>query len=92
MNKNASKKLSKRKRRILARLKKANSSKEKGEERLFDEIRYLFYITNDRQRLASRIVFGCNDRCNQENLIAQLAAQRALHAPVDNLRSNWATC
>ncbi len=67
-----------------------NISKEKGEERLFDEIRYLFYITNDRQRSAARIVFGCNDRCNQENLIAQLAAQRALHAPVDNLTSNWA--
>lgn len=67
-----------------------NITKEKGEERLFDEIRYLFYITNDRQRSVSRIVFGCNDRCNQENLIAQLAAQRALHAPVDNLTSNWA--
>ena len=67
-----------------------NITKEKGEERLFDEIRYFFYITNDRQRSATRIVFGCNDRCNQENLIAQLAAQRALHAPVDNLTSNWA--
>jgi hypothetical protein len=67
-----------------------NITKEKGEERLFDEIRYFFYITNDRQRSAARIVFGCNDRCNQENLIAQLAAQRALHAPVDNLTSNWA--
>jgi hypothetical protein len=67
-----------------------NISKEKGEERLIDEIRYLFYITNDRQRSATNIVFGCNDRCNQENLIAQLAALRALHAPVDNLTSNWA--
>ena len=67
-----------------------NITKEKGQERLFDEIRYLFYITNDRQRSATRIVFGCNERCNQENLIAQLGAQRALHAPVDNLTSNWA--
>lgn len=67
-----------------------NISKEKGEARLIDEIRYFFYITNDRRQSASRIVFGCNDRCHQENLIAQLAAVRALHAPVDNLTSNWA--
>lgn len=67
-----------------------NISKEKGEARLIDEIRYFFYITNDRQKSAANIVFGCNDRCNQENLIAQLAALRALHAPVDNLTSNWA--
>ena len=67
-----------------------NISREKGEARLIDEIRYFFYITNDRQRSAANIVFGCNDRCNQENLIAQLSALRALHAPVDNLTSNWA--
>ncbi len=67
-----------------------NISKEKGEVRLIDEIRYFFYITNDRRQSASRIVFGCNNRCHQENLIAQLAAVRALHAPVDNLTSNWA--
>jgi hypothetical protein len=67
-----------------------NITKEKGEERLFDEIRYLFYITNDRKTSAAGIVYGCNDRCNQENLIAQLTALRALHAPVDNLTSNWA--
>jgi hypothetical protein len=67
-----------------------NISKEKGEVRLIDEIRYLFYITNDRKQSATKIVFGCNDRCNQENLIAQLSALRALHAPVDNLTSNWA--
>ena len=37
------------------------------------------------------MVFECNDRCNQENLIAQLAGGvRALSAPVDNLDSNWA--
>lgn len=67
-----------------------NISKQKGEACLIDEIRYLFYITNDRQKSAANIVFGCNDRCNQENLIAQLSALRALHAPVDNLTSNWA--
>jgi hypothetical protein len=68
-----------------------NISQEKGELRLVDEVRYFFYITNDRQAQPAEIVFGCNDRCDQENLIAQLAGGvRALTAPVDNLLSNWA--
>jgi hypothetical protein len=66
-------------------------SQEKGQERLFPEIRYFFYITNDRESTPAEIVFGCNDRCDQENLIAQLAGGlKALSAPVDNLVSNWA--
>lgn len=68
-----------------------NITHEKGEQRLFDEVRYFFYITNDPVATPAEIVFGCNDRCNQENLIAQLAGGvRALAAPVDNLVSNWA--
>ena len=68
-----------------------NISHEKGEQRLFDEVRYFFYITNDRQSTAAEIVFSCNDRCNQENLIEQLKnGVRAFRAPVDNLFSNWA--
>ena len=68
-----------------------NISHEKGEKLLFDEIRYFFYITNDRTASAAEIVFGCNDRCDQENLIAQIAGgARALSAPVDSLISNWA--
>jgi hypothetical protein len=68
-----------------------NISHEKGEVRLFDEILYFFYITNDRECETEEVVFECNDRCNQENLIAQLAGGvRALCAPVDNLESNWA--
>ena len=68
-----------------------NISHEKGDHLLFDEIRYFFYITNDREATAAEIVFGCNDRCDQENLIAQLAGGlRALSAPVDSLVSNWA--
>ena len=68
-----------------------NISHEKGDKLLFDEIRYFFYITNDRAATAAEIVFGCNDRCDQENLIAQLAGGvRALSAPVDSLVSNWA--
>jgi hypothetical protein len=64
---------------------------EKGQQRLFDEVRYLFYITNDWALDAEEVVFTANDRCNQENLIAQLSGGvRALAAPVDNLLSNWA--
>jgi hypothetical protein len=68
-----------------------NITKEKGELRLFDEVRYFFYITNDWVSEAEEIVFLANDRCDQENLIAQLQSGcRALKAPVDNLVSNWA--
>jgi hypothetical protein len=68
-----------------------NISKEKGELRLFDEVRYFFYITNDWVSEAAEIVFCANDRCDQENLLAQLhSGCRALTAPVDNLESNWA--
>lgn len=68
-----------------------NISKEKGEQVLFDEIRYFFYITNEREWSQQEIVFSANDRCNQENLIAQLkGGVSALHAPVDTLESNWA--
>jgi hypothetical protein len=65
---------------------------EKGQARLFDEIRYRFYLTNDRTPAARALVFKANDRCNQENLIAQLkGGVHALRAAVDNLVSNWAS-
>jgi hypothetical protein len=68
-----------------------NISHEKGERRLFDEIRYFFYITNDGDSTLAEVVFTCNDRCHQENLIEQLSnGVRAFQAPVDNLLSNWA--
>jgi len=64
---------------------------EKGQTRLFDEIRYRFYLTNDRQGTPRELVFKGNDRCDQENLIAQLkGGVHALRAAVDNLVSNWA--
>ena len=40
--------------------------------RLFEEYRYFFYITNDREMTAEEVVFPANDRCDQQNLIAQL--------------------
>jgi hypothetical protein len=68
-----------------------NISKEKGEVRLQDEIRYLFYISNDWTSDAHEVVFCANDRCHQENLLQQLKnGLHGLKAPVDNLESNWA--
>jgi hypothetical protein len=64
---------------------------EKGQKLLFDKIEYFFSITNDWVSAADAIVFAANDRCDQENLLAQLSGGvRALRAPVDNLESNWA--
>jgi Transposase DDE domain group 1 len=64
---------------------------DKASVRLREEIRYFFFITNDRETPADQIVFQAHDRCNQENLVAQLkSGVRALTAPVDNLVSNWA--
>jgi len=68
-----------------------NLTTERGEHRLFDNIRYFFYITNDRSSSASDIVFDANARCDQENLIEQLKnGCKAMRMPVDNLISNWA--
>jgi hypothetical protein len=68
-----------------------NISVEKGEQVLFPDERYFFYITNEYDCTPAEVVFEANDRCNQENHIAQLKnGVRALHAPVDNLESNWA--
>ena len=65
---------------------------EKGQQHLFDQIRYLFYITNvcDDVLTPSEVVFDANDRCNQENLIEQLKnGVQALRMPSDALVSNW---
>ena len=66
-------------------------SVEKGQDKLFEEYRYLFYITNDRDSPAEQVVFQANDRCDQENLIEQLKnGVKAMRNPLDNLHSNWA--
>ena len=68
-----------------------NLSVERGGLWLYDDYLYFFYLTNDWQRTPAEIVFDANDRCNQENLNAQLkSGVRALTAPVDTLESNWA--
>ena len=63
----------------------------KGQQHLYDQYRYFFYITNDRRRSAGQLVLEANARCNQENLIAQLhGGVRSTRMPVDSLLSNWA--
>lgn len=68
-----------------------NISVERGDNVLFDEYRYFFYITNDQTLTTDEVVAEARQRCNQENLIAQLkGGVRALHAPVNTLNANWA--
>lgn len=64
---------------------------DQGQQRLFDETRYFFYLTNDEGTDRADLVFLANGRGNQENLIEQL--KHGVHAtrmPVDSLLSNWA--
>lgn len=66
-------------------------SVEQGQIRLWDEVRYFFYITNIEDKTAAEVVFFCNERCNQENLIEQLKnGLNALRMPVGDLVSNGA--
>jgi hypothetical protein len=68
-----------------------NISVERGENVLFSEYKYFFYITNDRTMTADEVINEARQRCNQENLISQLKnGVRALHAPVNTLCANWA--
>ena len=68
-------------------------SVERGENVLFHEYRWFFYITNLPKSTTSAddVVMEARKRCDQENLISQLKGQvRALHAPVNTLVANWA--
>jgi len=68
-----------------------NISVERGENVLFCEYRYFFYITNDPDMTADEVIDQARQRCNQENLISQLkSGVRALHAPVNTQCANWA--
>jgi hypothetical protein len=69
---------------------KKSLSVEEGQVRLFDDVRYFFYITNRSDLTAAEVVWLCNERCNQENLIEQLKnGVNALRMPVDSLVANW---
>jgi len=68
-----------------------NLTVERGEVALFDEIRYFFYITNDRTMSPAEVVYFSNDRCDHENDLEQLKnGVKALRMPSDDLVSNWA--
>lgn len=68
-----------------------NLTVEKGDTALFDDIRYFFYITNDRTMTPQEVVYFANDRCDHENDIEQLKnGVNAMRMPVDDLVSNWA--
>ena len=66
---------------------------EQGQRRLFDEVRYLFYITNvsRKEKKPSQLVGSAHQRCNQENVVEQLKnGVEAMRMPSDTLVSNWA--
>ena len=65
---------------------------EQGQQRLFDEVRYFFYVTNAPPSAlpARQVIAAANRRCNQENTLSQLKACHALAAPLDDLASNGA--
>ena len=68
-----------------------NLTIERRENRLLDDIRYFFYISNDWQMPLDAIVSFINDRCDHENDIEQMRnGVRALRMPGGNLYSNWA--
>jgi hypothetical protein len=64
---------------------------EKKGKKVEDQVRYFFYISNDRTRGCAEVVYFANDRCNQENLIEQLKnGVKALRLPSNTLEANWA--
>lgn len=70
---------------------KKDISKTKGEQTLFDDIRYFFYITARHDLTPAEVVFAANKRCDQENVIEQLKnGVNALRVPMYDLVSNWA--
>lgn len=68
-----------------------NITKSRGDQALFDEIRYFFYITTRTDLSTAEVVACANERCDQENLIEQLKnGVNALRVPLYDLVSNWA--
>jgi Transposase DDE domain group 1 len=68
-----------------------NISQARGEQALFDEVRYFFYITTYMDLPIEQVVALANDRCDQENVIEQLKnGVNALRVPLYDLVSNWA--
>jgi len=68
-----------------------NLSVEKGEQVLFDDLRYFFFITEDWSLSPHEIVYFIHARCDHENDIEQLKnGVKAMTWPGHDLVSNWA--
>jgi hypothetical protein len=68
-----------------------NLSVESGEDVLFADVRYFFYLTNRTDLKAEQVVGLAKGRCDQENVVAQLkSGVNAMRMPVNDLDSNWA--
>ena len=70
-----------------------NISVMRGEDKMGDEIRYHFYVTNvpAAEMSGAEVIFQSNARCNQENVIKQLKnGVQAMRMPASDLVANWA--
>lgn len=62
-----------------------------GQQLLFEDVRYLFYITNIHDMSATDLVKFIHGRCNHENKIEQLDnGIHALKMPAAEFTANWA--
>ncbi len=62
-----------------------------GQQLLFEDVRYLFYITNIHDMPASELIKFIHGRCNHENKIEQLDnGIHALKMPAAEFMANWA--
>lgn len=73
-------------------LRKNLEVKEPRQGRLFDDYRYFLYLTDDWESSVEQVVFNANDRCQQENLLAQLAACRACTRRLTTCSATTPTC
>ena len=63
----------------------------KGQQLLFEDCRYLFYITNIYDMSAANLLHFIHGRCNHENKIEQLSnGIHALKMPAAEFTANWA--
>jgi hypothetical protein len=68
-----------------------NLSVQRGEQELFEDVRYFFYLTNRWELDLPEVVGLANGRCDQENVIGELKhGVNAMRMPVDDLVSNGA--
>ena len=68
-----------------------NLSVQKGEQVLFEEFQYFFYLSNRWDLSVAEIIGLANGRCDPENVIEQLKnGVNAMRMPVNDLVSNWA--